>query len=356
MNTFNHKITLLRDISGFSMNELAEKIGVSRQAIFKYENGDMKPDSTILIKLANALGVSTDYFFQNNSSGPTIKLASIAHREKNKVEEQEFEKIKRETIDFILRLIDLEQIANARQEFSNPLSEISIKSNNDIEKATKVLRKKWSLGTMPIANVVQLLESKGIKIFEVEKSNKFEGFAAWVGRIPIIVINSSIQEVTRVRFTTLHELGHILLDFCESLDEISIERLCDAFSSELLFPKELVVIELGDTRTKISVEELIYVKKKYGFSIQAIIFSALNANVISKTTYFSWKKLYDQWYKEGRDFGKYEANECPQRFNMLLYNCISEDKISIGKASILSKQDESELKKKYQLFDNHITD
>lgn len=52
------KITMLRKRNGWSQEELAEKLGVSRQAVSKWESGRSVPDADILMKIADVLDVS----------------------------------------------------------------------------------------------------------------------------------------------------------------------------------------------------------------------------------------------------------------------------------------------------------
>ena len=47
----------LRKRKGLSQQELADKVGVVRQTISKWENGDSTPDSVSLIKIANVLQI-----------------------------------------------------------------------------------------------------------------------------------------------------------------------------------------------------------------------------------------------------------------------------------------------------------
>ena len=46
-------LSILRNIHGFSQEEIAEKIGISRQAYAKWENGNNMPDLSILVELAD---------------------------------------------------------------------------------------------------------------------------------------------------------------------------------------------------------------------------------------------------------------------------------------------------------------
>ena len=54
------KLYELRRASGMSQEELAEKLGVSRQAVSKWESGRSDPSTTNLIALAKLFGVEPE--------------------------------------------------------------------------------------------------------------------------------------------------------------------------------------------------------------------------------------------------------------------------------------------------------
>ncbi|MGN1123106.1 MAG: helix-turn-helix domain-containing protein [Eubacterium sp.] len=58
-----------RKANGYSQEELALKIGVSRQAISKWERSESSPDTDNLISLANLYGVTIDELL-NGTSAP----------------------------------------------------------------------------------------------------------------------------------------------------------------------------------------------------------------------------------------------------------------------------------------------
>lgn len=53
-------LSMLRNIHGFSQEELAEKINISRQAYARWERGDTIPDVEKCSRLAEIYGVSID--------------------------------------------------------------------------------------------------------------------------------------------------------------------------------------------------------------------------------------------------------------------------------------------------------
>lgn len=69
----SEKILYYRKKAGLSQEELAGRVGVSRQAVSKWELNTALPDTDKLVPLARALGVSVDELlgnaFENSGSG-----------------------------------------------------------------------------------------------------------------------------------------------------------------------------------------------------------------------------------------------------------------------------------------------
>ena len=64
------KIIDLRKKNGWSQEELAEKLGVSRQSISKWEGAQSVPDMARIIRLSEIFGVSTDYLLKDEMELP----------------------------------------------------------------------------------------------------------------------------------------------------------------------------------------------------------------------------------------------------------------------------------------------
>lgn len=61
---FNN-LKLYRKQSGMTQEQVAEKLGVSRQAVAKWENGESLPDIENIIALSDLYGTSVDYLVRN---------------------------------------------------------------------------------------------------------------------------------------------------------------------------------------------------------------------------------------------------------------------------------------------------
>lgn len=55
------KIISLRKKSGWSQEELAQQLGVTRQSVSKWEGAQSVPDMDKILQMSRLFGVSTDY-------------------------------------------------------------------------------------------------------------------------------------------------------------------------------------------------------------------------------------------------------------------------------------------------------
>ena len=63
-----NRLVELRKKSGLSQEDLADKLGVSRQAVSKWERAESSPDTDNLICLAKIYGVSLDDILNTDQS------------------------------------------------------------------------------------------------------------------------------------------------------------------------------------------------------------------------------------------------------------------------------------------------
>jgi len=79
--TFGEKLYQLRTKKGISQESLAQKLGVSRQAISRWELGEVVPDTANVLAVSRLFNVSTDYLLREEcfSDGeiPAVKTAEV---------------------------------------------------------------------------------------------------------------------------------------------------------------------------------------------------------------------------------------------------------------------------------------
>ena len=69
---FSEKLQILRKNKGLTQEELAEKLGVSRQAVAKWESSLVYPDIYNLIQISNLMNVSVDYLVKDQDCAVNI--------------------------------------------------------------------------------------------------------------------------------------------------------------------------------------------------------------------------------------------------------------------------------------------
>ena len=67
---WNERIAAARKAAGLTQEALGEKLGVSRQAVSKWESGQAVPDLDTVAKLCLALGFSADYLLFGRETAP----------------------------------------------------------------------------------------------------------------------------------------------------------------------------------------------------------------------------------------------------------------------------------------------
>jgi Zn-dependent peptidase ImmA (M78 family)/DNA-binding XRE family transcriptional regulator len=331
---FARQLRAARRMANLSMAELAAAVKgeVKKQSISKYEKGIMLPSSENLIALADALKVPVDYFFKSN----VIELENLAFRKKAKLKNKEYHSIVEKTRDFIERYLEIESILGIKSSFNNPVPNNYTVSKDDIERAVVGLREKWKIGLLsPVHKVIELLEINNIKIIELDVSSAFDGLSTIIRDIPIIVINKRFDNV-RKRFTALHELAHLVFRFPGEYGPKEIEKMCHYFAGAFLIPKVAFIRDFSDSRSRISLFELIKMKENYGISIQAIMARAKDLEIITGSRH---KEFCIKFGKSGyrkNEPGNYPVNEYSDRFDLLIYKALAEEIISFSKASALS--------------------
>ena len=330
LKEFGNRLRLARNLTGLSMEDLIRMCEgiVTKQAISKYEKGIMKPSSDVLIRLASALGVKPEYFFRHT----TIDLSGMQFRKRAKLPVKIIESIKHRTIDFLERYYELESVSGVQEKFSNPLSNYAINSLQDAENVALKLREAWKLGLAPISNLLELLEENGIKVYEVRKINDFDGLSARVGDLHVIVINKDLS-TDRIRFTTAHELAHILCEFPKGSHK---EKLCHAFAGALLLPKVILKRELMKKREQITLWELEEIKQLYGISIQAIVKRANMLDIVSDFYYRNFQVMLNQKGWKKKEPVEYEGREEAVHFKQLLHYAVSEKIITLSRGAELA--------------------
>jgi Zn-dependent peptidase ImmA (M78 family)/DNA-binding XRE family transcriptional regulator len=347
---FSKRLRQARAMKGLALRGLADAIGgaVSHTALAKYEAGQMQPDSTVLIKLCDALDQVPDYFFRPF----TITLQDVRFRKKASLGVKAEQVVRERAMEYFERYYEIEQIVDAPSKFPGRLAGPSIKTPEAAEKMADELRKEWKLGRDPLPNVIELIESHGIKVFELANADQdFDGFSAETEAGPVIVLADWLNvNLLRKRMTAVHELAHLVLPLAKNLSEKEEEDIVKRFAGALLLPKESFEQTFGKHRTSLSLGELIEMKANFGASIWAIMMRARQLGLIGEQVFLRFCREANAWRAQKHEPGDdlYRGNESHSRFKQLVHRAVAEECISASKASSLLGQTIGEFRKEFR--------
>lgn len=355
------RIKAARVAKGLSLRALAELVGVSHQAIFKYETGKDVPASEVLLALSEALGVKPEFFFR-----PARVMEIVPAFRKRSCLSAKAERIVLAKVKEALeRRLELEELTmtQVQNDLWSIVEQVShVGSSEELEGVAQQVRNLWGLGIAPIDNLTALLEDRGVRIEVVDGvDERFDACGFWVttkgqgdvilehlgarrSAIPVMAVRADVPG-DRQRFSLAHELGHLILDGffgckasvtgSESAGSLRVEAAAHRFAGAFIVPREAVIQELGPKRKNVSIGELYLLKHKYGLSIQAWIRRAREVGAISKETELRlFRQLSAKGYRKVEP-GKPVPFEKPIKARQLALRAVAEGIISRSKAAEL---------------------
>lgn len=337
--SFPRRLAGARKMAGLSLRALSERLNkaVSYQTLSNWEKGkgDGLPEMALLQALASVLKVRLDYFFEPIRA----EIAQPEFRKrKSKLKVKEEAAVLEQAQFGLDRYLELEDVIGASITVQSPVKSVTVKSLDAAEKAAEKIRDAWDLGGNPIPQVVEMLEERGIRVLEADAPESFDGLAAWAGDIPFMLVNRSVKDTCRLRFTLLHELGHLLLQMPYGLNTKEVEQLCNRFASALLFPADAFKAHFGERRRHVTLQELISLKEEWGMSIAAIAYRAKDLSILSEDGHRRFTIACNQRGLKKKEPGNYAMAERPQRFRQLALRSFAEEVISGTKAASLLNQ------------------
>ncbi|MEM7441595.1 MAG: XRE family transcriptional regulator [Pseudomonadota bacterium] len=288
-----------------TQTELANLVGVSRQAVSSYEMGDKQPEPETMANIARHLKQPIGYFTRP-------EMASFGRRST-----LFFRKVgtdtKRRNQACSVYADWLVSTAATLSEYANypavdlpsfePSGKFDSYSEDEIEDCAEKVRQHFGLGWGPISNVVRLLEAKGIVVCRVEmEGENVEAFSFWSGDRPFVFLSSDKSSGARARYDAAHEMGHLCLHRWIGEEEIEdksrlkeIEREANRFAGAFLLPRRSFPNEVYSSRA----ESFIDLKARWKAAIQAMVYRCKDlglfddrqaTNLYKQISYKKWRK------------------------------------------------------------------
>lgn len=278
------RIKEAREASGFTLDGFADELGKSRQAVAQFETGQTSPSGETLADMVRLTHQHLSFFVsappRNGSVGTVYwrSLKRMAQHHRNRISR---------------RLQWAADIANLADEFIEfPKVDIphwdfnpDLADDDDIEAAAEHLREYWSLGSGPIPNLCNLLESKGVIVVrEPVNCADMDGVSTWINGRPFALLSGEVTSGPRDTFNLAHELGHLYLHALVQVDSKNlpnIEKQANRFASAFLMPAETFSKEVIGT----SLDFFKALKKRWGVAIAAMAYRSKDLKLISDSQY-----------------------------------------------------------------------
>ncbi len=152
--TIGNRISRLRKEKGMSQEALAEKIGVSSQAVSKWENDQSCPDISLLPQLAKLLDVTADELLTGNSN----EVRMVPKAERKSLEE----------LTLRVRVLSAE---GDKIKVNLPMTLVKVALEMGVEIAPNYAKGMDSLKNLDLKQILDLAEQGALgKLVEVESA------------------------------------------------------------------------------------------------------------------------------------------------------------------------------------------
>lgn len=262
MSLLSVRLKQVRILNHYSMEEVAQHIGVTKQSISKYETGSAFPIDEILEKLVDFYELPAGYLAKPERASE--KRSPLFYRKNKRTSQRELEEVQ------ICVVWYYEMLIACREFCDMPIPNLPyVEKDLSIEEKVQALRKHWGIPYGPIKNLAELLTRNGIYIFTaVLENEKIDGYSQIIDDYPIIILNQSKGSKARKNFSLAHELGHLVLH-CggENCGSELMEDEANEFAACFLMPEK----ELRENIIHVNAENLRSLAVKWGVSPQAIL-------------------------------------------------------------------------------------
>ena len=270
-------ITLGRQLLGLTRTQLAERCGLSQSHLTRVENGDRPLTTEIATAVANAIERPIEFL---QWDGELFAGSHVFHRRQASTRVRTVEKTN--AYINLTRLQVLRLLKDVNLKVRRQMHRISVTPTVSPADAARQLRASWQVPPGPIANLVELVESAGIIVWETEDlATEIDALSLWpIGEEETapIVVRVAGKPGDRERFTLGHELGHICLHH-QPADDFEAEA--NEFASEFLMPKD----DIFKSLRHMNLPKAAALKGKWKVSMQAIIRRAYTLDAISENEY-----------------------------------------------------------------------
>lgn len=319
---------------GMSLDDLEAAIDgkVTKQALSKYERGKMRPSAVVLNRIAAALGVKSAQLWGE----PACLVKCLAYRKRARLPKKEQERIESFVEELLEKRFAFQERIGEPDTLKLPIESLPVRKLQDAEGAALTLRHDWNLGEDPITNLVDVLEDHQIHIIEVDADEGFDGISAIArdangNAIAAAIVTRRGTWGDRHRLNMAHELGHLTMDISDNVNQ---EKAAFRFGAAFLAPASSLYQELGRKQRHIQKDDLLYLKWRYGLSLQAILYRLNDLQIISDSHVQQWWIRINKFGWKKREPIEIPA-EKPKRFHQQVFRALHQGLVTEEEANQL---------------------
>ncbi|MCP3425622.1 XRE family transcriptional regulator [Rothia sp. AR01] len=266
------RISLARMRRGLTKIELAAAVGVSARTVTTFEAEGAPPERAA--GLSAATGFPASYF--SRGAAPDVPADRMLFRAGRGTTSRQ----RHAAIAAGASGIEVDRLISAR--YALPAVDVPDGTGEDPVLMARMLRQMWGLGTRPLPNLVQLCESRGVRVYGLpELAESVDAYSIWHEEVPYVFL-ARRKTPERSRFDVAHELGHLILHAGLGCASRQVEREADRFAGELLMPESGVFEHLPANP---SVERLLAVREAFKVSATALAYRAHQVGRMSDWAY-----------------------------------------------------------------------
>lgn len=283
------RLEMARAIRQMTATDLAAAASISAPWISQIENVKKTPGPDIVRELARVLNFPVEFFYRPVKSQPPSD--AFHFRATSKLAKKD-EATARSLSTLAIELSDWIEATYHSPAPAVPEVQDLIGSDDELapEQAAEAVRGAWGLGVAPIKNLLQLLESKGAKVYSAGGPlQAIDAFSFRHGATPVIFLNVH-KSAERLRFDLAHELGHLVMHGGSLNLEPGKEKeqAANDFASSFLMPRSDVIGAIHGNN--LMLEDVLTMKQRWRVSAMALNLRAHRLGVISDWTYSTLAK------------------------------------------------------------------
>lgn len=262
------RLTQARVLAEQTKAELAKLLGVSAAAVGQYESGISKPRADLIIPLAKILRVPMG-FFAAGRPFPRLDSSNAHFRSLRSTRSKDRAKAAAHAEQVCELAAALEQRVRF-PELDLPTAE----DGTPPAAAAQRLRRAWQLPRGPVSHLTATAESRGVIVCMIPLTEKavtrVKAYSTDALSRPLVIITPErFKSVYDFRFTTAHELGHLVMHPNPLPGDRQQEREADQFAAEFLTPRAEIEPLLPRTVRLAVLDQL---SRTWGVSIESLIY------------------------------------------------------------------------------------